>query len=452
MIQKNGEYDIDIIDINHDGQGVGKIDNYTVFVSNVLVGERVRIKLIKQKKTYGYGKLLKVLVSSKNRVYSECDVSDKCGGCTLFHVDYNAQLTYKENLVKENLKRIGRLDLLVKHAIGMEYPLYYRNKAQFAVREIGGETKIGFYVKNSHNVVLCDECKIQNPKINIVKSVVEEFIKDNGIRGYNDDTKNGDIRHILVRTGNRTNNIMVVLVLNKTSLKNMDVLIDMLRSKVDGLASVVININDKDTNVILGDCSILVWGQDYIEDYIGDLKFKISAKSFYQVNPTQTEVLYSKVLEYANLTGNETVFDLYCGIGTITLTLAKKAKFVYGVEVIEDAIKNSIENAKINGIENAKFLEGKAEVVIPVMYAAGIKADVVVLDPPRKGCDEELLNTLVKMKPQKIVYVSCNPATLARDLKYLSENGFSVKRVQPVDMFPMSMHVETVVLIVGATV
>lgn len=447
MIQKNGEYDVDIIDINHDGQGVGKIDNYTVFVSNVVIGERVRIKLIWQKKTYGYGKILKILKPCKSRVDSKCDVSDRCGGCTLFHVDYKSQLQYKEKLVKENLKRIGRLDLLVNDAIGMEYPLYYRNKAQFAVREIGGETKMGFYAKNSHNVVWCDDCKIQSAKINIVKNAVEEFIRDNEIRGYNDETKDGDIRHILVRAGNRTDNIMVVLVLNKNSLKNMEVLVDTLRNKVPGLASIVININDKDTNVILGDRSILVWGKDYIEDYIGDLKFKISAKSFYQVNPIQTEVLYNKVLEYADLTSDDTVFDLYCGIGTITLTLAKKAKFVYGVEVIEDAIKNSIENAKMNNIKNVKFIEGKTEVVIPVMYDAGIRADVVVLDPPRKGCDVELLNTLVMMEPKKIVYVSCNPATLARDLKYLSENGFSVKKVQPVDMFPMSMHVEVCCLL-----
>ena len=447
MIKKNNEYDVDIVDINQDGQGVGKIGSYTVFVSNVVVGERVKIKIIKQKKTYGYGKLVEIIEPSEDRVLPKCVVGDRCGGCTLLHVDYKAQLLYKKKLVKESLKRIGKLDFLVNDVIGMDNPLYYRNKAQFPVREIDQETKIGFYANNSHNVVLCDDCKIQNPKINEIKKIAEKFIKDSGIRGYNDETKKGDIRHILVRVGNKTNLAMVVLVLNKDRLENIDVLVDMLRSKVKGLASVIVNINNKNTNVILGSESRLVWGKDYIEDYIGDLKFKISAKSFYQVNTRQTEVLYNKVLEYADLKGNETVFDLYCGIGTITLTMSKKSKFVYGVEVVEDAIKNAKENARINNIKNVKFVEGKAEDIIPVMYEEGIKADIVVVDPPRKGLDKELICTLIKMKPKKIVYVSCNPSTLARDLKILGEDGFIVKEVQPVDMFPMSMHVETVCLL-----
>ena len=445
MIKKNNEYDGDVIDINHDGQGVLKIEeNYTVFVSNVLVGERVRIKLIKAKKTYGYGKLIEILKPCSDRVLSQCSVSSQCGGCTLCHVDYKTQLFYKKRLVEENLKRIGKIDVLVEDVIGMDYPLHYRNKAQFPVREVNGKTLIGFYAKNSHNVISCDNCKIQNPKINCVKDIVEKFIHDNGIRGYNE--KTGEIRHILVRVGNKTGQVMVVLVLNQDKLKNIHVLVEMLKDKVDQLTSVVINVNNKDTNVILGDKSILVWGKEYIEDYIGNLKFRISSKSFYQVNSIQTEILYSKVLEFANLTGDETVFDLYCGIGTITLTLANSAKFVYGVEVVPDAIKNAKDNAKTNHIENVEFIEGEAQKVIPKMYLEGIKADVVVVDPPRKGCDEELLNTLVAMEPKKIVYVSCNPATLARDLKFLSEKGFVATKVQPVDMFPMSMHVESVVL------
>lgn len=446
-IKKNNDYDIVITDINHDGQGIGKIDKYTVFVDGVVIGEKVRIKLIKANKTYGYGKLLEIYNESPNRIEPECNISKRCGGCTLCHVDYKAQLEYKKGLVKENLKRIGKIDIEVNDTIGMDNPYNYRNKAQFPVRDVNGKDEIGFYAKNSHNIIPCDDCKIQDKNINEVKNIIQKFIQDNNIRTYNEDTKQGNIRHILVRIGKSTGQIMVVLVINNNTLPKVDVLVEMLKASVKGLYSVVLNINNKNTNVILGQKSITVWGHDYIEDYIGDLKFRISPKSFYQVNPTQTKVLYDKVVEYAGLTGSETVFDLYCGIGTITLSLANKAKFVYGVEIVPDAVRNAKENAHINNIDNVCFVEGVAEDVIPNMYKEGIRADVVVVDPPRKGCDAKLIDTLVSMYLDRIVYVSCNPATLARDLKILGENGFVVQKIQPVDMFPMSMHVETVVLL-----
>lgn len=445
-IKKNNDYEVDIIDINHDGQGVGKIDKYTVFVDGVLVDERVKIKLIKANKTYGYGKLLEVIRKSENRIEPLCKVSNRCGGCNICHVEYQKQLEYKTNLVRQNLKRIGNIDVEVNDTIGVDNPYNYRNKAQFPVRQIGNEVKIGFYAKNSHNVISSDDCKIQDDIINKVKDVVFDFIKNNNISGYNEETKQGTIRHILVRVGKITREVMVVLVLNDNNLNNKEILVEMLIKKIPNIASIIVNVNKKDTNVILGDKSTTIWGKDYIEDYINEQKFRISAKSFYQVNPKQTEVLYNKALEFAGLTGKETVFDLYCGIGTITLCLTKKAKFVYGVEIVPDAVKNAKENAKINDIQNVEFIEGKSEEIIPSMYKEGIRADVVVVDPPRKGCDNALLDTLIDMKPNKIVYVSCNPSTLARDLKILVENNFEVKKVQPVDMFPMSMHVETVVL------
>lgn len=444
-IKKNNDYEVDIIDINHDGQGVGKIDNYSVFIDGVVIGEKVKIKLIKVNKTYGYGKLLQVLEPSKDRIEPLCKISNKCGGCNICHIAYKKQLEYKTELVKQNLRRIGKIDVDVNDIIGMANPYNYRNKAQFPVRDVNGDIKIGFYAKNSHNVIECDDCKIQDGIINKVKDVIYNFMIENGVSAYNEETQKGDIRHILVRTGKKTGQVMVVLVINSNDLQHKEALINMLVKDIPNLASIVLNINKKNTNVILGEQDIKIWGNSYIEDYINGYKFKISPKSFYQVNPVQTDVLYNKVLEYANLTGNEIVFDLYCGIGTITLNLTQKSKFVYGVEIVPDAIRNAKENAKINDINNIKFLEGKSEEIIPKMYNDGIKADVVVVDPPRKGCDTTLLNTLIKMSPKRIVYVSCNPSTLARDLKILTENGFEVKKVQPVDMFPMSMHVETVV-------
>lgn len=449
-IKKNNEYLVDIIDVNHEGLGVGKIDGYTVFVDGVVIGERVRIKIVKANKTYGYGKLLEIVQASEHRVDGTCDVARRCGGCTVSHVRYVEQLRLKKKLVQESMRRIGGVDVVVEDVEGAKDPLHYRNKAQFPVKEVNKEVRMGFYARNSHNVVPCDECSIQHPKINRVRNVVERFLQIRGIQAYNEESKKGSVRHVLVRVGESTGDVMVVLVSAVRDVPYIHELVNELKKDVDGLKSVIVNINKKDTNVILGNEEITIWGQDYIEDCVDGLKVRISPKSFYQVNSKQMEVLYHEVLEYAKLDGSEVVFDLYCGIGTITLLLAFKAKYVYGVEVVEEAVANAKVNASENCVDNVEFVQGKAEDVIPRMYEDGVKADIVVVDPPRKGCDNVLLDTVVAMQPKRIVYVSCNPATLARDVKILCEEGYVVEKIKPVDMFPMTMHVECVCLLTKA--
>lgn len=444
-INKNNEYCVDIIDINHEGHGVGKIEGYTVFVDGVVVGERARIRLVKANKTYGYGKLMEVVKASPDRVDYVCDIARRCGGCTIGHVAYLAQLRYKTNLVQESMRRIGGVDTKVDDIIGAKDPLWYRNKAQFPVRNVDGKIQIGFYARNSHNVVPCVECNIQHPKINEVKNIVQKFLEDNNIEAYNEEDRVGVVRHVMVRVGENTGDVMVVIVAVVKDVPHIQELVCTLQDKVCGLRSVVVNVNKRDTNVILGDEDIVIWGSEYIEDEVNGIRFRISPRSFYQVNTRQMELLYAKVLEYAGLLGNEVVFDLYCGIGSITLMLARRARYVYGVEVVAAAVENARANACANGVSNVEFVQGRAEDVIPHMYDDGAKADVVVVDPPRKGCDRVLLDTMVAMQPERIVYVSCNPATLARDVRILCEEGYFVDKITPVDMFPMTMHVETVV-------
>ena len=446
-ISKNDEYIIDIIDINHEGQGIGEIEGYRVFVDGVVVGESVRIKLIKVNKTYGYGKLIEVVRTSPDRVDCVCNVGRRCGGCTIGHVEYLTQLKYKTKLVRESMRRIGGVDTVVDDIIGAKEPLWYRNKAQFPVKNIDGKIQMGFYARNTHNIVHCDECMIHNHKINEVKKVVERFLQDNKIEAYDEVNKIGIVRHVMVRVGENTGDVMVVIVAVTSNVPHINELVYVLQDKIKGLRSVVVNINKRDTNVILGDKDVIIWGSEYIEDNVEGIKFRISPKSFYQVNTQQMKVLYAKVLEYAGLKGNEVVFDLYCGIGSITLMLARRARYVYGVEVVAEAIENARANAYVNGVNNVEFLQGKAEDVIPHMYDGGTKADVVVVDPPRKGCDRVLIDTVVAMQPERIVYVSCNPATLARDVRIFGEDGYFVDKITPVDMFPMTMHVETVVLL-----
>jgi len=362
-------------------------------------------------------------------------------------MSYEAQLEFKTDTVRQNLKRIGGLEnVQVYDTIGMDSPLHYRNKVQYPVGTCGTDIKIGFYEKGSHNIIDSNVCDIQPQECNGIRDIVRDFFKSRGISIYNEKTGKGFLRHVMVRMGFKTNEIMVVLVVNGKKMPKSDELVKLLCDKYENIKSIIINVNTMNTNIILGDKNTCIYGQEYISDYIGKYKFNISPLSFFQVNPTQIEVLYGKALEYAGLTGNETVFDLYCGIGTISLFLSEKAKKVIGVEVVPDAISDAKRNAELNGISNVEFLVGEAETVIPQLCEEGARADVVVIDPPRKGCDEIVLKTLVDMKPQRIVYVSCNPSTLARDLKYLCENGFEVKEVQPVDMFPWTGHVETIVL------
>lgn len=447
-VKKNEIYKLEIGGMTHEGQGVGRIDNFTVFVDGALKGEEVEIKVIKVNKSYAVGKLLKVIKVSPDRIEPPCGVYNRCGGCSLQHMSEKAALRFKTELVIESINRIGKLqDVKVNNTIGMQKPLNYRNKAQYPVGRHNDELKVGFYAKKSHDIVDSPLCMIQHSISDKAKLIVKDFLRKNNISVYDETTGKGLVRHVMTRTGFNTGEVMVVLVLNGKSLPGQDKLVKLLTEEIPEIKSIVLNVNTANTNVILGSKNIVIYGEETIMDFIGKFKFRISPLSFFQVNPIQTEVLYNKALEYAGLTGQETVFDLYCGIGTISLFLSERAKKVYGVEVVEEAVKDAIVNAKLNGVDNVEFMVGEAERIIPDMYQRGIKADVVVVDPPRKGCDEVLLETLVSMEPQRIVYVSCNPATLARDLGFLAERGFKVLEVQPVDMFPWTAHVECVVLL-----
>jgi len=445
-VEKNRNYIVDITGLSSEGLGVARIEGFTVFVEGALPKEQAEIKIVKVLKNYAFGKLLRTLKTAACRIEPSCGVVKRCGGCQLQHMSYEAQLQYKTQQVKDALERIGGLNGVAVHdTIGMEDPWRYRNKAQFPVG-MDGDVMIGFYANRSHEIIDTPQCSIQDAVNDNVIQTVREFIKKYDISVYDENTGKGIIRHIVTRKGFKTGEVMVCIVINGDSLPCGKALVEMLRARTDGLKSVVVNINKKKTNVILGERNIVIFGEEAIYDYIGEFKFRISPLSFFQVNPVQTEVLYGKALEYADLKGDETVFDAYCGIGTISLFLSRKAKKVYGIEIVPQAINNAKENARLNGVKNVEFLVGESEIVIPELYRKGIKADVIVVDPPRKGCDEKLLEVITEMSPEKVVYVSCNPATLARDLKYLSERGYEVREVQPVDMFPQTSHVECVIM------
>ncbi|MBM7614186.1 23S rRNA (uracil(1939)-C(5))-methyltransferase RlmD [Alkaliphilus hydrothermalis] len=446
MVEKNKVYEIQIIDLGHSGEGIGKVDGFTVFVEGGLPGDVIKVKTTVVKKNYATGKLLEMITPSNSRVEPTCAIAHKCGGCQIMHMDYQAQLDIKTSRVEETLKRIGKIDAKVLPTLGMDNPYWYRNKAQFPVGMTAGKAILGFYEKGSHNIVDTGYCHIQHPVNEKIVALMKDFIQKYKISVYDEKTKKGLIRHVVTKVGYQTGEVMVVVITNGKELPHQEQLIKLLKDNIEGLESIVQNINTQNTNVIFGRESITIYGRDHIVDYIGDLKFNISARSFFQVNPLQTKVLYEKALEYAQLKGEESVFDIYCGIGTISLFLAQKAKKVYGVEVVEAAIDDAKKNAEINGMTNTEFYVGEAEKVVPELYKQGIKADVVVVDPPRKGCDEAVLDTIVSMAPERIVYVSCNPATLARDLAYLNDRGYKAEEVQPVDMFPHTSHVETVVL------
>ena len=447
MIEKNKRYTLEIEDLGNRGEGIGKIDDFTIFVPGGIPGEIVKVKITTLKERYAIGEIIETIYTSENRVEPKCNLFGTCGGCQIMHIDYNEQLEIKRNKVKEILSKIEGIDKKVKPTIGMDDPYEYRNKAQFPVGRKNNKVIIGCYRMGSHEIVDTDYCYIQAPINEKLFKVIKQYIEDFNIETYDERKGTGLIRHVMTKIGFATGEVMVVLMTNGREIPYKDKLIEMLKENIEGLKSVVQNINTKNTNVVLGDDTIVLYGEDKILDYIGDLKFNISSKSFYQANPVQTKILYEKTLEYANLTGKEVVFDIYCGIGTIALFLADKAKEVHGVEIINAAIENAKENADINHINNAHFHLGRAEDIVPKLYKEGLRTDVVVVDPPRKGCDEVVLQTIVNMEPERIVYVSCNPSTLARDLEYLSENGYQTIEVQPVDMFPQTTHVECVALI-----
>ena len=447
--RKNDLVTLEIEDCGIDGEGIGKADGFTVFVKDAVIGDTVTAKIIKAKKNYGYGRLMEVLKPSPYRVEPKCEFARQCGGCQLQALSYDQQLVFKTNKVKGHLERIGGFtDIPMEPIIGMDELFHYRNKAQFPVgRNKEGKIVTGFYAGRTHNIIENRDCALGVAENKEVMDRVIAHMEKYRIEPYNEATGKGLVRHVLIRYGYFTKEVMVCLILNGNKLPKEEQLVKSL-CEIPGMTSITINVNKKHSNVILGEEICLLWGQEYITDRIGDISYQISPLSFYQVNPMQTQKLYAKALEYADLHGEETVWDLYCGIGTISLFLAQKAKFVRGVEIVPAAIENAKENAKLNGLENTEFFVGKAEEVLPREYKKnGVYADVIVVDPPRKGCDETLLETMIEMNPERIVYVSCDSATLARDLKYLCERGYELRKVCPVDQFGMTVHVETVVLL-----
>ena len=459
-MNKNDIVTVEITDIGVSGEGIGHVDGYTLFIKDAVIGDVVEAKVMKAKKNYGYARLMKVLTPSEYRVEPKCAFARRCGGCQIQEMSYDRQLVFKDQKIRGNLERIGgftkdQIDTVMQPVVGMEHPFGYRNKAQFPFgTDKEGNPITGFYAGRTHDIIANTDCALGVEKNKEILEIILQYMRENKIKSYDEKTGKDLIRHVLIRYGFKTKEIMVCLVINGKKLPKAERLIEKL-IQIEGMTSITISSNTRRDNVIMGDSYEILWGQGYITDYIGNVKYQISPLSFYQVNPVQTEKLYGLALEYADLKGDETVWDLYCGIGTISLFLAQKAKQVYGVEIVPQAIDDAKENAKINAIDNAEFFVGKAEEVLPEYYAEYERehngetahADVIVVDPPRKGCDETLLETIVKMQPEKVVYVSCDSATLARDLKYLCANGYEIKMCRGVDQFSQSVHVETVVLL-----
>ncbi|UQZ34804.1 23S rRNA (uracil(1939)-C(5))-methyltransferase RlmD [Paenibacillus sp. PK3_47] len=471
-VNKNDEVMLDIIGMTHEGEGVGRVEGFTLFVPNALPGEKVRAKVLKTKKQYGYAKLQELVQASPNRIAPPCAIYDQCGGCQLQHMDYTAQLAWKRQLVVDNLQRIGKLGvmeagagraaagelgedaaagsaapeegIIVRPTLGMDEPWRYRNKAQVPIGVTDGGLVGGFYARGSHRIVDMETCLIQHEHNDAVVAAVKRIGRELGISAYNEETGRGLLRHVVVKKAFRTGQMMLVLVTNGRDIPHLDAWLGSIREELPDVASICQNINTQKTNVIFGNETSVLWGSDVIYDYIGDVQFAISARSFYQVNPDQTEVLYGKTVEYAGLTGHETVIDAYCGIGTISLFLAQHAAKVYGVEIVPEAIEDARANARLNNMNNVVFEVGASEDVIPNWKEQGVTPDVIVVDPPRKGCDPRLLDTILAMKPERVVYVSCNPSTLARDLRVLEDGGYKTVEVTPVDMFPHTVHVEAV--------
>ena len=460
QMQKNQTVITEITDIGVNGEGIGKVDGYTLFIKDAVIGDQVEVKVTKARKNYGYARLMKILSPSPDRVNARCAFARQCGGCQIQEMSYEKQLEFKARKVRGNLERIGGfppelLDRVMEPAVGMDQPFGYRNKAQFPFgTDKEGRPVTGFYAGRTHSIIANTDCALGVPVNREILKIILTYMEENHVPSYDEKTGTGVIRHALIRFGFTTKEIMVCLVINSRKLPYEEHLVEKLRA-IEGMTSISVSPNMEQTNVIMGSTFRVLWGKEYITDYIGSVKYQISPLSFYQVNPVQTEKLYSLALEYADLQGGESVWDLYCGIGTISLFLAQKAGQVYGVEIVPQAIIDARKNAQINGIENAEFFVGKAEEVLPDYYdrykkehgGERARADVIVVDPPRKGCDEALLETVVKMAPERVVYVSCDSATLARDMKYLCGNGYEVRKVRAVDMFPMTVHVETVVLL-----
>ena len=471
--KKNDYVTVTIEDIGNEGEGIGKIDGYTLFIKDAVIGDVVEAKIMKSKKNYAYAHLEKVVTPSPFRVEPSCPIHKQCGGCQIQAMSYEKQLAFKESKIRNNLIRIGGfapelIDEVMEPIVGMEEPLRYRNKAQYPIgTDKEGNLVAGFYAGRTHSIIANTDCLLGAQENKEILEVILSYMRQNHVTAYEEASGKGLVRHVLIRKGFTSGELMVCLVINLKGkreksgyLPAQEKLVEALK-RIPGMTSISVSINAENTNVIMGKEVHTIWGSDRIRDTIHvrdtlhdfaltekGITFSISPLSFYQVNPVQTEKLYSLALEYAGLTGRETVWDLYCGIGTISLFLAGRAKQVYGVEIVPQAIEDARENAVNNGIKNAEFFVGKAEEVLPEKYEKeGIFADVIVVDPPRKGCDADCLATMLKMQPERIVYVSCDSATLARDLRVLCDGGYEVRRVRGVDQFGMTVHVETVVLL-----
>lgn len=444
----NDIIEVNITGLGSSGEGVGKADGFTVFVHGALPGEKVSVKLFQVKKSYASGRILNILEKSPQRVKPQCVFYEKCGGCQLQHLNYEGQLSVKRQQVKDAIERIGHITgCEVLPVLGMENPWHYRNKMQFPSAKTEGKIQIGCYAALTHNVINIDDCLIQKQANNKIMQVVRQWMQQFNISAYDETTGKGVVRHVMGRAGAKTGEVMAVIVTACYDIPHAGELVTMLKTEVDGLKSIVQNINKKRTNIIMGAKNRVLYGKSTIKDRLGNLKFNISPLSFFQVNSAQTEKLYATALDFAALSGKETVIDCYCGTGTISLYLAQKAHKVYGIEIVEPAIKDANENAKANNIANAEFICGDAAVEMPALLKSGVKPDTVLLDPPRAGCDKKVLAAIAGVKPEKIVYVSCNPASLARDMAFLTENGYKAVKAQPVDMFPMTSHIETVALL-----
>ena len=442
-VEKNKEYLVDIIDNGYEGEGIAKIDNYTIFIPDAIKGERVKVLILKITKSHAFGKIIDIIKKSENRVEVDCLTYKRCGGCNLRHIDYNQTLVMKREIVQNLVNKNLQTDIIVKNTIGMENPYHYRNKAQYPV-SLDKENKatFGVYAKRTHEIISFKECFIQNKISKDIAQFIIDYMNENNIKPYDENTQTGTIRHIVVKYGFKTDEVMCIIVSNDKKIKNEKLLVEKLINKFNNIKTIIKNINNKNTNVILGKENIILYGDGYITDRLGDYTFKISPMSFYQINPIQTEKLYKKAIDIAELTGEEILFDLYCGIGTIGIFASKYAKKVYGIEIVEEAVKDAIENAKINNVNNTEFYSGDVEKILEILlYEKKIKPDVVIVDPPRKGLDENTIKNLIKIKSKKIVYISCNPATLIRDLSKLEEH-YKIKEINPFDLFPYTNHVE----------
>lgn len=447
-MKKNEEYLVEIIDNGFQGEGIAKIDGMAVFIPGAIKGEKVKIKILKVTSSHAFGKILEIVEKASCRIESDCDTYSRCGGCVMRHINYDDTIAMKKNAVESTLKKALGRDVTIDDVLKMDEPYYYRNKLQYPIG-IGedGSPVMGVFAERTHRIIPTLECKIQDKKSQEIANDIFEFVKENKISVYNEKTLKGALRHLVIRRGKKTDEVMVTLVTNQRNIEHEKELVAFVTKKHPEIKTVVKNINDKNTNVILGRENVVLYGDGYITDYLGEYKFKISPMSFYQVNPVQTEKLYSKAVEYAELTGNETVFDLYCGIGTIGIFASKNVKKLYGIETVPEAIKDAKENAKENNLDNAEFFVGDVEKALPeFIKERNVTPDVVFVDPPRKGCDKTAIDTLLKLEPKKIVYVSCNPATLGRDLK-LFEEKYDIKRLAICDMFPFTHHVESIAML-----